>query len=93
MLRQGLKARSNTSDYTTFSFHLPRTNTAIAMTASSVSEITTAQNTPSGPNPYGRAISQASGICTSQKQIRLSQVGVIVSPAPLKAFAITIPHA
>ena len=52
--------------------------------------IVTAQATPWGPKLNCRASSQASGISHSQKQNRLSHVGVHVSPAPLKEFVSTM---
>src|SRR2546421_5657217 len=44
-------------------------------------------------NPHTRASTYASGISHSQKQARLMNVGVQVSPAPLNAWVSTIPSA
>ena len=50
-----------------------------------------AQNTPDGPSPAWCASSQANGISNTQKQQKLSQVGVQVSPAPLNDCVSTMP--
>ena len=55
-----------------------------------VSEMNTAQNTPECCQSSEIANSQDSGIWISQKNTTLIQVGVTVSPAPLKACTATI---
>src|SRR5262245_29077003 len=81
------------SHHTILLFQRPRrNNTALAM-ASVENAIVTAQATPCGPMPKRFASSQASGISQSQKQKMFSQVGVQVSPAPLKEFVSTMPYA
>ena len=50
-----------------------------------------AMKTPVGPQPNCFDKRNASGIWKNQKQKRFIMVGVLVSPAPLNAFTITMP--
>src|SRR2546426_963208 len=72
-------------------FHRPRRRIAPAATASVENATATATKAPRGPMPRTTASAQASGISHSQKTIRLSIVGVKVSPAPLNDCESTIP--
>src|SRR5690606_15382985 len=76
--------------YTCAVFHRPRLHNHRVQRPTPVSEEHTAQNTPSDPQPRCSASHQASGICSIQKNTRLIQVGVAVSPAPLNACTATI---
>src|SRR2546421_3883193 len=89
--RQHDPEESHWSNYTALSFQRPRRNNTALPTASVENAIVTAQATPCGPKLKCRARSHASGISHSQKQNRFSQVGVQVSPAPLKELVKTIP--
>mgnify|MGYP000688682980 CR=1 FL=1 len=75
--------------HTTLDFHVPRRNITIANTAKMDSQMVMAKNAPCAFKPVPNARAYAKGICIAQKQIRFSKVGVQVSPAPLKAAAIT----
>src|SRR2546430_4643539 len=77
----------------TVRFHRPRRKIAPAATASVENAIATATKAPRGPMPRPTASAQASGRSQSQKTIRLSRVGVTVSPAPLNDCESTIPYA
>src|SRR5690606_14143841 len=76
--------------YTFAFFQPPRLNSQRVNRPTEVSEKNTPQNTPLWPQPRRRARNQHSGIWISQKNTRLIQVGVMVSPAPLKACTETI---
>src|SRR2546430_17153879 len=91
--RQHDPKESHRSNYTALNFQRPRRNNTALATASVENAIVTAHATPWGPMPNRRASTHASGISHSQKQNKLSQVGVQVSPAPLKEFVRTIPYA
>ena len=56
-----------------------------------VSAETIAINIPFGPQPQTMASKYANGIWNIQNQNRFTHVGVLLSPAPLNAFIITIP--
>src|SRR5690606_17476612 len=71
-------------------FQRPRLNSHSVNRPTAVSETSTPQNTPECAQPKGSASTHASGIWISQKNTRLIHVGVIVSPAPLKACTDTI---
>src|SRR5438105_2857445 len=73
------------------SFQRPRRNSSALAMANVENAIVTAHATPCGPRRKCRASSQASGTSHSQKQNRLSHVGVHVSPAPLNEFVSTMP--
>jgi tRNA A-37 threonylcarbamoyl transferase component Bud32/TolB-like protein len=77
--------------YTAVVFHFPRLNTAALAIASSENDAMMAQNTPDGPSPIAWASHQANGISNTQKQTRLSHVGVHVSPEPLNDWVSTMP--
>src|SRR5690606_39128642 len=76
---------------TVLSFQRPRRNRATLATAISDSAIAIAQKMPCGP--IAAASAYASGSCSSQKNTKLIQVGVSVSPAPLNAWIMIMPSA
>src|SRR5258705_8969990 len=88
--RQHDPEESHRPHYTALSFQRPRRNSTALATARVENAIVTAQATPWGPKLKWRASTQAIGISHSQKQNRLSHVGVQVSPAPLKEFVRTM---
>ena len=56
-----------------------------------VSVVTMAMNTPVVPMFSTLESNRAKGIWKTQNQNKLIQVGVLLSPAPLKALIMTIP--
>src|SRR5687767_10479896 len=78
---------------TLWAFHAPRLNSTPLQSAKTEKETGTAMYTPSAPSCAGPASAQASGTWPSQKQKKLSRVGVQVSPAPLNAPSKHIPAA
>ena len=77
--------------YTATFFHLPLLNRTYAQRVMAVSATGTAINTPVGPKFKYSESKYANGIWKNQNPKRFIHVGVHVSPAPLNAFAITIP--
>ena len=77
--------------YTALRFQRPRLNISIARSAKLENAMGMERKTPCAPIPSFAENSQASGISHAQNQNRFKSVGVQVSPAPLKALAITMP--
>jgi len=77
--------------HTLTAFHLPFLKTIYAAIAIAVSATGMAMKAPVAPILSVLDSNNASGIWNNQKPIALITVGVLVSPAPLNALAITIP--
>ena len=77
--------------YTFTNFHFPRRNSTALMMARMLSLMGTAVKAPCAPHPSPVLRYHARGICSNRKQNAFMYVGVSVSPAPLKAWASTMP--
>ena len=87
------EGRSLASLYIFWSFHFPLRNASMPITAISDWEIAIAAKIPLLRIAVWNASHKAMGSWQAQKQNRLISVGVMVSPAPLKAWIATMPQA